>query len=162
MFKKMFLAGVLAFAFAAASFAADKLGMSLNFYSDTGKITPVDDFPAGITMGKPIKFPAKSKLKGYAWPVLIEIDRAPTIDLAFKVEGNGELVVSLNPEIWVAGKGIVSRMTVKCIKFVLNGRPNKKVPFTFSKWTKATARGIMVEDGDIITIKAEFVKMEED
>ena len=162
MFKKMFLAGVLAFAFAAASFAADKLGMSLNFYSDTGKVTPVDDFPAGITMGKPIKFPAKSKLKGYAWPVLIEIDKAPTIDLAFKIEGNGELVVSLNPEIWVAGKGIVSRMTVKCIKFVLNGRPNKKVPFTFSKWTKATARGIMVEDGDIITIKAEFVKMEED
>ena len=158
MFKKMLLTGVFAFVFTAASFAADVLGMSLNFYSDKGRITPVGDFPAGVLMGKPLKFPAKSKLKGYAWPVRIEIDRAPTIKLEFKVEGNGELVVSLNPEIWVAGKGIVSRMTVKCIKFVLNGRPNKKVPFTFSKWTKAT-RGIMVEDGDTITIKAEFVKV---
>ena len=92
--------------------------------------------------------------------MLIEIDKAPEINLEFKVEGSGELVVSLNPEIWVAGKGIVSRMTVKCIKFVLNGRPNKKVPFTFSKWTKA-ASGIMVEDGDTITIKATFEKVEE-
>ena len=162
MFKKMFLAGVLTLAFAAASFAADTLGMSLNFYSDSGKIAPVGELPAGVTMNKPIKFPAKSKLKGYAWPVLIEIDKAPEINLEFKVEGSGELVVSLNPEIWVAGKGIVSRMTVKCIKFVLNGRPNKKVPFTFSKWTKATPRGIMVEDGDTVSIKAEFVRMEED
>lgn len=162
MFKKMLLAGLFAFAACAGAFAADVLGMSLNFYSDDGKIAPVGEFPAGVKMGKPIKFPAKSKLKGYAWPVLIEIDKTPEINLEFKVEGSGELVVSLNPEIWVAGKGIVSRMTVKCIKFVLNGRPNKKVPFTFSKWTKATARGIQVEDGDTISIKAEFVKMEED
>ncbi len=161
MFKKMLLAGLFAFAASAVAFAADVLGMSLNFYSDTGKIAPAGEFPAGVTMGKPIKFPAKSKLKGYAWPVRIEIDRAPTIELEFKVEGDGELVVSLNPEIWNGGK-IISKMTVKCIKFVLNGRPNKKVPFTFSKWTKATARGIMVEDGDTVTIKAEFVKMEDD
>ena len=160
MFKKMLLAGVFVFAFAAASFAADMLGMSLNFYAEGGKVAPVGALPAGVTMGKPIKFPAKSKLKGYAWPVLVDIEKAPSIDLEFKIEGNGELVVSLNPEIWVAGKGIVSRMTVKCIKFVLNGRPNKKVPFTFSKWTKATARGIMVEDGDTITIEAAFVKVE--
>lgn len=162
MFKKMLLAGLFALAASAGALAADTLGMSLNFYSDSGKIAPVGEFPAGVTMSKPIKFPAKSKLKGFAWPVLIDIAKAPEINLEFKVEGNGELVVSLNPEIWVAGKGIVSRMTVKCIKFVLNGRPNKKVPFTFTKWTKATARGIMVEDGDTVTIKAEFVKMEDD
>ena len=159
MLKKLFLAGVFVFAFAAAAFAADTLGMSLNFYSDKGRIAPAGELPDGVKMGKPIKFPAKTKLKGYAWPVLIEIDKVPEINLEFKVEGSGELVVSLNPEIWVAGKGIVSRMTVKCTKFVLNGRPNKKVPFTFSKWTKATPRGIMVEDGDTITIKAEFVKV---
>ena len=41
---------------------------------------------------------------------------------------------------------------------MLDGRPSKNVPFTFSKWTKA-ARGIMVEDGDTITIEAEFVKV---
>ena len=160
MFKKLLLAGVFAFVASAGAFAADTLGMSLNFYSEKGKVTPVGEFPAGVTTGKPIKFPAKSKLKGYAWPVLIEIDRAPSIELQFKVEGNGELVVSVNPEIWAPGKGIVSRMTVKCTEFVLDGRPNKKVPFTFSKWTKA-ARGIMVEDGDIITIKATFEKVEE-
>ena len=160
MFKKMLLTGVFAFVVSVGAFAADSLGMSLNFYSDKGKITPVGEFPAGVLMGKPIKFPAKSKLKGYAWPVLIEIDRAPSIELTFKIKGSGELVVSVNPEIWVAGKGVVSRMTVKCTEFVLDGRPNKKVPFTFSKWTKAS-RGIMVEDGDTITIKATFEKVED-
>ena len=160
MFKKILLAGAFAFVASVGAFAADTLGMSLNFYSDKGKITPVGELPAGVTTSKPIKFPAKSKLKGYAWPLLIEIDRAPSIELQFKVEGNGELVVSVNPEIWRAGKGIVSRMTVKCTEFVLNGRPNKKVPFTFRKWTKAT-RGIMVEDGDTITIKATFEKVED-
>ena len=159
MFKKILLAGVFAFVLSAAAFAADTLGMSLNFYSSEGKITPVGEFPAGVTMGKPIKFPARSKLKGFAWPVLIEIDRAPSIELTFKIKGSGELVVSVNPEIWRAGQGIVSRMTVKCTEFVLDGRPSKNVPFTFSKWTKA-ARGIMVEDGDTITIKATFEKVE--
>ena len=167
MFKKILLAGLFAFVASVGAFAADALGMSLNFYSDTGKITPVGDFPAGVLMGKPIKFPAKSKLKGYAWPVLIEIDRAPSIELTFKIKGSGELVDAVEVhleevlvvEIWVAGKGVVSRMTVKCTEFVLDGRPNKKVPFTFKKWTKAS-RGIMVEDGDTITIKATFEKVE--
>ena len=158
MFKKILLAGVFALVTSVGAFAADTLAMSLNFYADNGKITPVGDFPAGVLMGKPIKF-ANKKLKGYAWPVSIEIDRAPSIELTFKIKGSGELVVSVNPEIWVAGKGVVSRMTVKCTEFVLDGRPNKKVPFTFSKWTKA-ARGIMVEDGDVITIKATFEKVE--
>ena len=160
MLKKMLLGSVLALLVSAGAFAADVLAMSLNFYDDKGSVTPVGEFPAGVLMGKPIKFPAKSKLKGYAWPVRVEIDRAPSIELTFKIKGSGELVVSVNPEIWVAGKGIVSRMTVKCTEFVLDGRPNKKGPFTFSKWTKA-ARGIMVEDGDIITIKATFEKVEE-
>jgi hypothetical protein len=157
MFKKILLAGVFALATAVGAFAADTLAMSLNFYSDNGKIAPVGDFPAGVLMGKPVKF-ANKKLKGYAWPVTVEIDRAPSIELTFKIKGSGELVVSLNPEIWVSGKGIVSRMTVKCTEFVLDGRPNKKVPFTFSKWTKAS-RGIMVEDGDVITVKATFEKV---
>ena len=160
MFKKILLIGVFAFMASICTFAADVLGMSLNFYCNEGKITPVGEFPAGVTMGNPIKFPTKSKLKGYAWPALIEIDRAPSIELQFKIEGNGELVVSVNPEIWRAGQGIVSRMTVKCTEFVLNGRPNRNVPFTFRKWTKA-ARGIMVEDGDTITIKATFEKVED-
>ena len=132
MFKKILLAGVFALATSVGAFAADTLAMSLNFYCDKGEITPVGEFPAGVLMGKKIKFPAKSKLKGYAWPVSIEIDRAPSIELQFKVKGSGELVVSLNPEIWRAGQGVVSRMTVKCTEFELDGRKSK-VPFTFSK-----------------------------
>ena len=159
MLKKMLLTSVLALMVSAGAFAADVLAMSLNFYNDDGAVTPAGEFPAGVLMGKPIKFPAKSKLKGYAWPLRIEIDRAPSIELTFKIKGSGELVVSVNPEIWVAGKGVVSRMKVKCTEFVLDGRPNRKVPFTFSKWTKA-ASGIMVEDGDTITVKATFEKVE--
>ena len=157
MFKKILLAGMLALVTSVGAFAADTLAMSLNFYADNGEVTPVGEFPAGVMMGKKIKFSNK-KLRGYAWPISIEIDRAPSIELQFKIKGSGELVVSLNPEIWRAGQGVVSRMTVKCTEFVLDGRKSK-VPFTFSKWTKA-ARGIMVEDGDVITIKATFEKVE--
>ena len=157
MFRKILLAGMLALVTSVGAFAADTLAMSLNFYADNGEVTPVGEFPAGVMMGKKIKFSNK-KLRGYAWPISIEIDRAPSIELQFKSKGSGELVVSLNPEIWRAGQGVVSRMTVKCTEFVLDGRKSK-VPFTFSKWTKA-ARGIMVEDGDTITIKATFEKVE--
>ena len=156
MFRKILLAGMLALVTSVGAFAADTLAMSLNFYADNGEVTPVGEFPAGVMMGKKIKFSNK-KLRGYAWPISIEIDRAPSIELQFKIKGSGELVVSLNPEIWRAGQGVVSRMTVKCTEFVLDGRKSK-VPFTFSKWTKA-ARGIMVEDGDVITIKATFEKV---
>ena len=156
MFRKILLAGMLALVTSVGAFAADTLAMSLNFYADNGEVTPVGEFPAGVMMGKKIKFSNK-KLRGYAWPISIEIDRAPSIELQFKIKGSGELVVSLNPEIWRAGQGVVSRMTVKCTEFVLDGRKSK-VPFTFSKWTKAS-RGIMVEDGDVITIKATFEKV---
>ena len=159
MFKKFLLAGVFALMVSTYAFAADVLGMSLNFYSDEGKITPIGEFPAGVLMGKPIKFPAKAKLKGYAWPVRIEIDRVPSIDLQFKVEGNGVLAVSVNPVIWEGSK-IVSTMKVKCTEFVLNGRPTKRIPFTFDKWVHAADK-INVEDGDTITIKATFEKVED-
>ena len=159
MFKKMLLAGVFAFLASAGAFAADALWMSLNFYSDEGKVTPVGELPAGVTMSKPIKFAAKTKLKGYAWPVRIEIDRTPSIELQFKVEGSGPLAVSVNPVVWERGKA-VSRMKVKCTEFVLNGNPTKKIPFTFDKWVHAADK-INVADGDTVTIKATFEKVEE-
>jgi hypothetical protein len=166
MFKKILLAGVFALTTAVGAFAADTLAMSLNFYSDKGAIVPAGDFPAGVLMGKQIKFPAKSKLSGYAWPVSIEIDRAPSIELQFTVKGSGNLLVSLNPEIWRGGK-VVSRMKVKCTRFVMDVKPKRqapftfgaKDPFTFGSWTRAT-REIRIEDGDVITIKAEFEKVE--
>ena len=159
MFKKILLAGVFAFLTATGAFAADALWMSLNFYSEEGKITPVGEFPAGVTMAKPIKFAAKTKLKGHAWPVRIEIDRAPSVELQFKAEGSGVLALSVNPVIWEGSK-IVSRMKVKCTEFVLNGKPTKKLPFTFDKWVHAADK-INVADGDTITIKATFEKVEE-
>ena len=159
MFRKMLLAGVFAFLASAGAFAADALWMSLNFYSDEGKITPVGEFPAGVSMAKPIKFSAKTKLKGYAWPVRIEIDRVPSVELQFKVEGSGVLAVSVNPVIWEGSK-VVSRMKVKCTEFVLNGKPTKKLPFTFDKWVHAADK-INVADGDTVTIKATFEKVEE-
>ena len=159
MFKKMLLAGLFAFLASTGVFAADALWMSLNFYSEEGKVTPVGEFPAGVTMAKPIKFAAKTNLKGHAWPVRIELDQAPSVELQFKIEGSGVLAVSVNPIIWENGK-IVSRKKVKCTDFVLNGKPTKKLPFIFDKWVHA-AEKINVADGDTVTIKATFEKVEE-
>ena len=156
MLKKMLLAGAVSLLVSAGAFAADVLAMSLNFHDDNGSVTPAGDFPAGVMMKKKIPFSNK-KLKGFAYPLAIEIDRAPSVDLSFKISGSGEFVVSVNPVIWEGGK-IVSTMKVKCTEFVLNGKARKAVPFTFDKWFPAGK--IKVKDGDIVTIKATFEKVE--
>ena len=153
--KKMLLAGVLALMVSAGAFAADVLAMSLNFYDDNGNITVAGDMPAGV-MKKRIPFSNK-KLKGFAYPVVIEIDRTPSVDLSFKIEGSGEFLVSVNPVIYEGSK-IVSSMKVKCTQFVLNGKSRKAIPFTFDKWFPAGK--IKVKDGDTVTIKATFEKVE--
>ena len=155
MSKKILLAGVLALTVSVGAFAADVLAMSLNFHDDDGNVTVAGDLPEGVMMKKRITFSNK-KLKGFAYPVAIEIDRAPSVDLAFKISGSGEFVVSVNPIIWEGGKE-VSRMKVKCTEFVLNGKARKAVPFTFDKWFPAGK--IKVKDGDIVTIKATFEKV---
>ena len=156
MFRKILLAGVCALMFSAGAFAADVLAMSLNFHDDDGNITVAGDLPAGVMMKKRIRF-SNEKLKGYAYPLAIEIDRAPSVDLTFKITGQGEFVVSVNPIIWEGGKE-VSRMKVKCTEFVLNGKPRKAGAFTFEKWFPAGK--LKVKDGDMVTIKATFEKVE--
>ena len=156
MLKKMLLAGAFALMVSAGAFAADVLAMSLNFYDNDGNVTVAGDLPAGVMMKKRIRFSNK-KLKGYAYPLTIEIDRTPSVDLAFKITGQGEFVVSVNPVIWEGGK-IVSTMKVKCTEFVLNGKPRKAGAFTFDKWFPAGK--IKVKDGDIVTVKATFEKVE--
>ena len=157
MLKKLLLGSVLALMVSAGAFAADVLAMSLNFYDNDGNVTPAGDFPAGVLMKKRIRFSNK-KLPGYAYPIAIEIDRAPEIELSFTVKGEGEFVVSVNPVIWEGGK-IVSKMKVKCTEFVLNGQPRKVLPVTFDKWTAIGK--VLVKDGDTVTIKAAFEKVEE-
>ena len=156
MLKKMLLAGAFSLLVSAGAFAADVLAMSLNFHDNDGNITVAGELPEGVMMKKRIRFSNK-KLKGYAYPVMIEIDRAPSIDLSFRIAGSGEFVVSVNPEIWEGGK-IASRMKVKCTEFVLNGKPRKAGPFTFEKWFPAGK--LKVKDGDTVTIKATFRKAE--
>lgn len=156
MFRKMLLAGVCALMVSAGAFAADVLAMSLNFYDNDGNVTVASELPEGVMMKKRIRFSNK-KLKGYAYPLHIEIDRAPSVDLSFKITGQGEFVVSVNPVIWEGSK-VTSRMKVKCTEFVLNGRPRTTLPFTFDKWFPAGK--IKVKDGDIVTIKATFEKVE--
>ena len=156
MFKKMLLVGVCALMASVEAFAADTLAMSLNFYDNDGNVTVVSELPAGVMMKKRIRFSNK-KLPGYAYPLHIEIDRTPSVDLSFKVTGHGEFVVSVNPVIWVGNK-IVSTMKVKCTEFVLNGKPRTVLPVTFDKWTAIGK--VKVKDGDIVTIKATFEKVE--
>lgn len=154
--KKLLFASVLALMVSAGAFAGDVLAMSLNFHDDNGNVTPACDFPAGVMMKKRIAFSNKS-LKGFAYPLSIELDRVQEVDLAFKVRGEGRFVVSVNPVIWSGGK-IVSSMKVKCTEFVLNGVPRKVLPITFDKWTAIGE--VNVKDGDVVTIKAAFEKVE--
>ena len=156
MLKKMLLAGVFALMISAGAFAEDLVFVTINFYAES-EVTPVKEFPEGIVMKPKIRFNNR-KLPGFAHPMQIEIDKVQTLDQSFTVKGEGKVQLSVNCGTMVNGKQ-VGAPTIKCTEFVLNGKPTKKVPFVFKKWVTA-ADPILVKDGDTITIKATFEKVE--
>ena len=157
MFRKFLLGLVCALTVSAGAFAGERVAISINFYDDNGDITPVREFPAGVTWQKRIRF-SNRRLKGFAYPIHIDLGRASGVDQVFRIKGTGRLLVSVN-----CGAGIAGRpdgaLKIRCLKFFLNGVSGKKTPFVFSGWTVASNQ-ISVKDGDIITIRAEFEKAE--
>ena len=156
MFRKILLAGVFVLAFAAAAFAETPVGISINFYDDDGGIEPLTEFPAGIKWMKRIRF-GNRKLKGFAYPIRIDLEQAREIDQAFKIRGSGRLLVSVNCGSMLDGRRD-NILKIRCVKLVLNGVPAKRAPFVFTQWTAADQ--IQVKDGDVLTIEAEFEKVE--
>lgn len=149
--KKLLLIGLLSFVACAGAFATEIVNLSLNFYSG-GEIVLEGKAPAGVTVCRKIKF-HNPKLFGYAFPLQINLDKTKSVDLKFKVKGgSGKMEVSVSPSAFRNGKKLPAP-TLECTEFELNEEP-VDTPFTFKKWSGV--KTIILEDGDIITVKATF------
>ena len=136
----------------AASAATDFVGLTFNFYAE-GDITPVEDLPEGVKMHKKVRFSNKS-LPGHAYGMDIDLGKVRSFKHVFKIEGDGKLVVSVNPRTEVGGKRQKTAPRVKCTRMVVNGKP-AKTPFVFNRWRYA-ADPVMVKNGDTVAIEAAF------
>jgi len=155
MFRKFFAVLTLTLCGAAGSFAADIVSLDLNFYStDGGTVKAVGKLPPGVVMRKRVHF-LKPELKGFAYPLRIDINKNKVLKLKFVVtSGSGRIVPSLSAPRTKSGK-----LIYKCTKFVFCDEPTtRKLPLTVEKWITIYPRGIDVTEGEIITIVAEFEK----
>ena len=149
---KKLLLPVLLCAAAFAVSAADWVEIDFNFYNPDGVITVEGQLPEGVTFGKKIRF-HNPKLKGNAFPIRINLEKAQEVDAKFKVKGEGKIIPS------VCGITDPKRAgwEIECLEFEFCGDAHDKVPFTFKKWTSMGSNPPFVaEDGETITIKAKF------
>ena len=137
--------------FAAAGFAGDYVRLDFNFWGSDADIVPVGKLPAGVRMLKKAPFNDR-KLYGFATPFIIDIAKAPKIELKFTIKGkSGRIVPSL-----MACRGKDGKTpTVECTNFEFNEEPSPKIPLKFSGWTNMGLKS-EVDDGDTITLTVEF------
>ena len=159
MFKSLFAAALLIVCGAAS--AAEVVAMDLNLYS-TGPISvkPVGKLPAGVTLGKPIKY-RNPALKGLAFPVRIDLGKTKTVNIAFTVSGDARICPSLTGHVTNSRGKRVRQLKFKCVAFEFCDEPSTlKLPRVIEKWTNMLPRGIDATDGETITVKATFAKAE--
>ena len=95
------------------------------------------------------------KLKGFCRYIVIDLDKCTSIDMKFVVSGKGQIFPSVSA--WKGKIGASSPASVKCVKFEFNDEVCVKKPFVFSKYRRLAPNNGF-EDGDVITVKAEFAK----
>lgn len=151
MFKKSFLAAVMSFAFAAASFAAETVALDLNYYC-RGNLKLLNTLPEGVTMGARRDYSNKKFAGMCLYTVRIDVSKAQEFELELEVVDTGDKAsAKLNPSLAPA-KGLV----IDCREFSVNGKPAVRQPRKIAKWTGMTS--VMVKKGDKIAIKCKLQK----
>ena len=153
--KKLMMMAAMICGAALAVAAKDYVAVSMNFYNPDGEITVEGKLPEGVTFGKKIRF-HNPKLKGNAFPIRINLEKAQSVDVKFKVKGSGRIdpSVSCRPEPKRAG------WEIECSEFEFCGEASDKTPLVFKKWTSMGPQPMFVaEDGETLTVKATFKKI---
>ena len=149
---KKLLLPVLLCAAAFAVSAGDWVEIDFNFYNPDGVITVEGKLPDGVTFGRKIRF-HNPKLKGNAFPIRVNLEKTQSVDLKFKVKGEGKII----PSVCGITDPKRSGWEIECLEFEFCGEASDKTPFTFKKWTSVgTKPPFNAEDGEIITVKAKF------
>ena len=136
---------------------AEFVSVGMNFYtSGDGDLTRIGKLPAGVTVMAKKKFD-NPKLQGFCRYIVIDLDKCRSIDLKFAVAGKGQIFPSVSA--WKGRIGGSSPADVKCLKFEFNDEVCSKKPFVFSKYRRMAPNNGF-EDGDVISVKAEFARAE--
>ena len=155
------IAGAVALVAAFAVNAASIVSFQLNFYCEEGEVALIGKPSPGVRLGKKIRF-RNPKLIGHAFPVEIDLDKTRSMEVELIVtRGTGHIAPSLSGRTHDARSRKARFMKFICTDFEFCGEPAaKKMPFTVTKWTNMLPSGIVVSEGDTITIKASFEKTE--
>ena len=152
------ITGIVALCAAVSVSAASIVSFQLNFYCEGGEVKPVGKQSPGVRFGKRVRF-RNPQLIGFAYPVEIDLDKTNTLEATLVVtRGIGRIVPSLSGRFSDSrGKRLDSKFV--CTGFEFCGEPSsKKMPFTVTKWTNMLPAGIVVSEGETVTIKATFKK----
>ena len=160
MFRKL-AAGFFAAVLAVAASAADIVSYQLNFYCMEGEVKLLKASSPAVKLKKKVRF-RNPELIGHAFPVEFDLNETDTIEVTLVVtRGGGKIVPSLSGRRIVKGSKKSKPLTFVCTEFDYCGEPSaKKLPFTVTKWTNMLPAGVIVTEGDTITIRAKFRKSE--
>lgn len=151
MWKKL-LISLFALALGAAVAEAKDLVTLEIYFKGEGTVSLVGKLPAGMFRAE-----AKKGDWGIMYPFYIDLGKAQSFELKFKVDGEGKFSPALYSFSREEGRKNQS-IPVTCKLFVFDGEPASSVPCMINKWKRMMTKE--VEKGDEVVIKAEFEKSE--
>lgn len=152
MWKKLMIS-VFALVLGATAVQAKDLVTVEIYFSGEGSVSLVGNLPKGMFRAE-----AKKGSWGIMYPFYIDLDKAQSFELKFKIKGEGKFSPALFAFRREEGKKNQA-IAATCKAFELDGESASAVPCTLGKWKRLMTKE--VENGDEVVIKAEFEKPEE-
>lgn len=155
------IVGLTALCVTVSAGAASIVSFHFNFYCEGGELEVLGTPSPGARIGKKIRF-RNPKLIGHAFPVEIDLDKTREMEVTLTVtSGSGRIVPSLSGRSRDPRSKKSRPLKFVCTKFEFCGEPPaKKLPLTVTKWTNMLPAGVIVSEGDTVTVKASFEKAE--
>ncbi len=162
---KKFLASVMLFVFAAASFAADYARIDLNFYCRGHLKCLTTKLPAGIQVTGRRDYSQKRHSGLCYYSITVNLEKIRDVALEFEVLDTGDkeranVVPSISPIRLADGKRDES-IFIECLEFEFDNQSSSIAPCKINKWTRMVKSPLAVSTGDKFTIKAKFKKVED-
>ena len=152
MWKKLMIAFFTLVLGATAVQAKDLVTIEI-YFNGEGSVSLVGDLPKGMFRAE-----AKKGSWGIMYPYYIDLGKAQSFELKFKINGEGKFSPALYAFRREDGKKNQT-IAVECTAFEVDEESAPSVPCIIDKWKRMVTRE--VEDGDEIVVKAEFKSVAE-
>lgn len=152
MLKKLMLAVSLLVFGAIVAEAKDLVTIEI-YFSGEGTVSLEGELPKGMFSAA-----AKKGAWGIMYPYFIDLGKAKSLELKFKIKGNGKFSPALFAFKREEGQKNQPCQVV-CQAFEIDGESASSVPCMINKWKRMMSKE--VDDGDIVVVKAEFEKSAE-